>query len=210
MYFFGTIIATGSYLHSASGHGHGKGHKVSPSIRSVAAHPPTRQRAHPSHCQHVNTLGAQSFFEGYTILPMLLVLFQAFHGLAVALVYKCGSLGRWRLRLVGPTATPFRLLMFASPPCVHSDHTMWIEFDTVWCSYGQVCRCDRQEFCEFICDGVPHRHLSVFLPVADHAAFLARHHHCARHHVLLHEHRGAACGQLTTADKGISRKGAFA
>lgn len=30
----------------------------------------------------------QTFFEGYTTLALLLVLFQAFHGLAVALVYK--------------------------------------------------------------------------------------------------------------------------
>jgi len=54
MYAFGSIIATGSYLHSTTSKGgHHKG-----------------------------------FFEGYTTLPLLLVLFQAFHGLAVALVYK--------------------------------------------------------------------------------------------------------------------------
>jgi len=54
MYAFGSIIATGSYLHSTTVKGgHHKG-----------------------------------FFEGYTTLPLLLVLFQAFHWLAVALVYK--------------------------------------------------------------------------------------------------------------------------
>lgn len=52
MYFFGTFIAIGSYMHSATGRHH------------------------------------KGFFEGYTALAMLLVLFQAFHGLAVALVYK--------------------------------------------------------------------------------------------------------------------------
>jgi len=54
MYAFGSVIATGSYLHSTTTKGHH--HK--------------------------------SFFEGYTTLALLLVLFQAFHGLAVALVYK--------------------------------------------------------------------------------------------------------------------------
>ena len=59
MYFFGTIIAIFSYLHSVTTHHHGKGHEV-----------------------------PKGFFEGYTLLASLLVLFQAFHGLAVALVYK--------------------------------------------------------------------------------------------------------------------------
>jgi len=53
MYAFGSVIATGSYLHSTTTKGHHK-----------------------------------AFFEGYTTLALLLVLFQAFHGLAVALVYK--------------------------------------------------------------------------------------------------------------------------
>ena len=49
MYAFGSVIATGSYLHSTSG-GHVKGH-------------------------HHKT-----FFEGYTSLAMLLVLFQVWNG----------------------------------------------------------------------------------------------------------------------------------
>ncbi|KAL1526182.1 hypothetical protein AB1Y20_014910 [Prymnesium parvum] len=54
MYAFGSVIAIGSYFHSAT--------------------------SKPLH--------HKSFFEGYTTLALLLVLFQAFHGLAVALVYK--------------------------------------------------------------------------------------------------------------------------
>jgi len=61
MYFFGTVIAILSYLHSVTTHHHGKGHMEE---------------------------APKSFFEGYTLLASLLVLFQAFHGLAVALVYK--------------------------------------------------------------------------------------------------------------------------
>lgn len=63
LYAFGSAFAIISYLHSVSdthGHGHGHGHAV----------------ARP-----------KGFFEGYTLLASLLVLFQAFHGLAVALVY---------------------------------------------------------------------------------------------------------------------------
>ena len=56
LYFFGSIVATSSYLHSAFHHGGSRHHK--------------------------------GFLEGYTLLATLLVIFQAFHGLAVALVYK--------------------------------------------------------------------------------------------------------------------------
>jgi UDP-sugar transporter A1/2/3 len=59
MYAFGSVIACISYAHSSVSHTH----------RSSAS-------------QHIG------FFEGYTTLAILLVLFQAFHGLAVALVYK--------------------------------------------------------------------------------------------------------------------------
>ena len=59
MYFFGSIIATMSYVHSVTAYHH--------------------------HGKHDAPKG---FFEGYTTLATLLVLFQAFHGLAVALVYK--------------------------------------------------------------------------------------------------------------------------
>jgi UDP-sugar transporter A1/2/3 len=62
MYAFGSVIATVSYVHSAATETQGRGH------------------GHKSH--HIG------FFEGYTTLAILLVLFQAFHGLAVALVYK--------------------------------------------------------------------------------------------------------------------------
>ena len=62
MYFFGSLIATGSYVHSIT--------------------------AAPSHHAHSNHHPPKGFFEGYTLLATLLVLFQAFHGLAVALVYK--------------------------------------------------------------------------------------------------------------------------
>uniref|UniRef100_A0A7S2DQJ9 Sugar phosphate transporter domain-containing protein n=1 Tax=Haptolina brevifila TaxID=156173 RepID=A0A7S2DQJ9_9EUKA len=62
MYFFSTIIAIMSYTHSIMT-------------------PPTHH--------HGKLLDApKGFFEGYTLLASLLVLFQAFHGLAVALVYK--------------------------------------------------------------------------------------------------------------------------
>jgi len=63
LYAFGSAFAIISYLHSVSdthGRGHGHGHAVD---------------------------GPKGFFEGYTLLASLLVLFQAFHGLAVALVY---------------------------------------------------------------------------------------------------------------------------
>lgn len=68
MYFFGSVIAIMSYAHSVAteaphGHGHGYGH-------------------------HATVNAPKGFFEGYTLLASLLVLFQAFHGLAVALVYK--------------------------------------------------------------------------------------------------------------------------
>jgi len=71
MYAFGSVIAIASYLHSVYAapshhggpHGHGHGH-------AAAAELP------------------KGFFEGYTLLATLLVIFQAFHGLAVALVYK--------------------------------------------------------------------------------------------------------------------------
>ena len=59
MYTFGSVIACLSYAHSAGGGG---------AKLSAADH--------------------KTFFEGYTPLAIALVLFQAFHGLAVALVYK--------------------------------------------------------------------------------------------------------------------------
>ena len=59
MYFFGTIIAAISFAHSMTTAGN-------------------KDAADAS----------KGFFEGYTLLASLLVLFQAFHGLAVALVYK--------------------------------------------------------------------------------------------------------------------------
>ena len=59
MYFFGSVIAILSYLHSMYGRPH-----------------------------HHYREPPKGFFEGYTLLASLLVLFQAFHGLAVALVYK--------------------------------------------------------------------------------------------------------------------------
>ena len=89
MYAFGSVIAIMSYAHSAmsahdggahggggSGGGggggkHGGGHHAAAHAAHAAAAPP-----------HIG------FFEGYTLLAVLLVLFQAFHGLAVALVYK--------------------------------------------------------------------------------------------------------------------------
>ena len=60
MYAFGSVIACISYATSAGSGGHSG-------------------RRNSSHI---------GFFEGYTTLAILLVLFQAFHGLAVALVYK--------------------------------------------------------------------------------------------------------------------------
>jgi len=74
MYAFGSVIAIFSYMHSVSTyqpspllHGHGHGH-----VHAIAS---------PADVP-------KGFFEGYTLLAALLVLFQAFHGLAVALVYK--------------------------------------------------------------------------------------------------------------------------
>jgi len=58
MYAFGSVIACASYAHSAA------------TSRGTGKH------------AHI------TFFEGYTPLAIMLVLFQAFHGLAVALVYK--------------------------------------------------------------------------------------------------------------------------
>jgi UDP-sugar transporter A1/2/3 len=63
LYAFGSAFAIISFLHSVSdthGRGHGHGDAVD---------------------------RPKGFFEGYTLLASLLVLFQAFHGLAVALVY---------------------------------------------------------------------------------------------------------------------------
>ena len=98
MYFFGSIIATASYVHAASthgggGHGHGHGHHAAPkgffegytTLAALLVLFQAFERAPPCLCTH-NTR-APSHVHGMCI-ACAQVLFQAFHGLAVALVYK--------------------------------------------------------------------------------------------------------------------------
>ena len=98
MYFFGSIIATASYVHAASthgggGHGHGHGHHAAPkgffegytTLAALLVLFQAFERAPPCVCIH-NTR-APSHVHGMCI-ACAQVLFQAFHGLAVTLVYK--------------------------------------------------------------------------------------------------------------------------
>ena len=85
MYFFGTLIAIASYTHSAMTAGAGSGDAGSGLHGGGGGGGKHGHHGHGGASEPAPFIG---FFEGYTTLAILLVLFQAFHGLAVALVYK--------------------------------------------------------------------------------------------------------------------------